>query len=373
MSVVNALLDLFNSPNLGALTEHRNFGSVTFLGRYSLADIMLSNFTNSGIGKVGILVDHFVQTMRTHVNTGSAFVNNTRTGGLDIVYDEQGMMKPQFYNDVKDLIDNPTYVEDIISNYVVVAPAHILLTFNFKELIKYHEQSGNDITMMYQHRDDLKKKFINQYVLTLKDNGLVKSIKKNDGSVNEGDASLEIYVFSRETLMDLLNDQPLVSQKYGIKEMVAYYVRKNKKIIGGYKFDGYVLPIFNLDDYVEASFDLLPYENRLKFFKEDWPIYTTTHNTPPAQYGPLSEVKNSFIANGARINGKVENSIISRGVVIKEDAIVKNSILFTDTVVEKSVKLEYVLTDKRVVVDGEGKSSYRGTKKQMLVIKQGQK
>ena len=44
--------------------------------------------------------------------------------------------------------------------------------------------------------------------------------------------------------------------------------------------------------------------------------------------GKKAEVKNSFIANGAEIDGKVENSIISRYAKVEEGATIKNSIIF---------------------------------------------
>lgn len=373
MAVVNALLNLFNSPSLGVLTEKRNFGAVTFLGRYGLADVMLSNFSNSGINRIGILVDRYSQSMRNHVQSGKAFINNTKIGGLDIIYDELGNLKPQFSNDISDLTANITYMEHIVCDYLVIAPSNMLMSFDFKQMLKEHVNSGREITMMYQHRSDLKKKFLNQSLLTLKEDGSVKSLKKNDGDSNEGDISLEIYIFNHETFEQMILEQPIVSLKYGIREMVSYYIRKNKKTVGSYQYDGYLLPIFNLEDYVEGSFSLLDYKNAKEFFKDNWPIFTTTHDTPPALYGAIAEVKNSFIANGAIINGRVENSIISRDVIVKEDAVIKNSILFTNTVVEKGMKLEYVLTDKKVVVGGGNKTNYKGTKKQMLVIKQGQK
>ena len=373
MAVVNALLNLFNSPSLGVLTEKRNFGSVTFLGRYGLSDVMLSNFSNSGINRIGILVDRYSQSMRNHVQSGKAFINNTKIGGLDIIYDELGNLKPQLSNDINDLLANITYMEHIVCDYLIVAPSNMLMTFDFGKMLKEHIDSGREITMMYQHRSDLKNKFLNQNLLTLNEDGSVKSLKKNDGESKEGDVSLEIYIFNHQVFESMVLEQPSVSLKFGIREMVAHYIKKNKKEVGSYKYDGYLLPIFNLEDYVQGSFDLLDFKNAREFFKQNWPIYTTTHDTPPALYGAISEVKNSFIANGAIINGRVENSIISRDVIIKEDAVIKNSILFTSTVVEKGMKLDYVLTDKKVVIGGGNKTNYKGTKKQMLVIKQGQK
>ena len=98
------------------------------------------------------------------------------------------------------------------------------------------------------------------------------------------------------------------------------------------------------------TYFFLSYEVRKDLFKEDWPIYTTTHNTPPAIYGADAKVCNSFIANGSNIQGTVINSIISRDVVIEKGAVVKNCILFSGTKVGKNSQLEYVVADKNVKI-----------------------
>ena len=132
--------------------------------------------------------------------------------------------------------------------------------------------------------------------------------------------------------------------------MVEYCSNEKLLSIHSYETEEEVIPILSLQSYVEESMKLLVYSNRIKLFKEDWPIYTTTHNTPPAQYGPEAEVKNSFVGNGSRIKGTVINSVISRDVIIEEGAVVKNCILFSGTKVGKNSKLEYVVADKNVKI-----------------------
>ena len=102
---------------------------------------------------------------------------------------------------------------------------------------------------------------------------------------------------------------------------------------------------------------------------DDWPTFTTTHNTPPTLYGPNAEIRNSFIANGARVYGKVTNSIISRDVVIKEGAEVNNSIIFTATEIGEHARLNYVLTDKSVIVSEN--TVLEGTQEELEIVKQG--
>ena len=161
-----------------------------------------------------------------------------------------------------------------------------------------------------------------------------------------------------------------VSAMYGFRKTVTYAINHHRIPVYAYKFEGCVVPILSSEDYMKQSFNLLSYENRQKLFSPDWPIYTTTHNTPPALYGAKASVMNSFVANGAIIKGTVENSIISRDVVIEEGAVVRNCIIFTQSYIGKNAQLEYVLTDKNVKVQEVKK--LKGTKDKALYIKQGE-
>ena len=70
----------------------------------------------------------------------------------------------------------------------------------------------------------------------------------------------------------------------------------------------------------------------------------------PTIYGDNAQVSNSLIADGCVIDGKVENSIIFRGVQVAKDAVITNSIVMQDSQLQKNTDLEYVILDKSVVI-----------------------
>ena len=63
-----------------------------------------------------------------------------------------------------------------------------------------------------------------------------------------------------------------------------------------------------------------------------------------------AKAKNIMAADGCVIEGEVENSILFRGVKIAKGAKVKNCVLMQDTVVEANADIEYIITDKNVVI-----------------------
>ena len=67
MLKVYGICNLHDSPRLGQLTENRPLGPTTFLGRYGLMDFTLSNFSNSGINRVAVLVEKGQQVKQSDV------------------------------------------------------------------------------------------------------------------------------------------------------------------------------------------------------------------------------------------------------------------------------------------------------------------
>lgn len=370
MNKVLGICNLHDSPSLGKLTKTRPLGALSFLSRYGLMDFTLSNFSNSEIDRVVILTESNASAVSSHTLEGNVWINNTKTGFLRSVMNEKMIDSPKFNTDVLNIEAHYSIIDEVNPEYIVVAPTFFLMSLDFRKVIEAHEESGAEATLVYLKTKNGQKEYLNCDSLTIERNGIVSHCHANVGEAKNQDISLETFVFNRDVFDRILAISHKVSALYGIRKSLNYAINHHRVIVNAYRFDGYVVPILSSNDYVEKSFELLSYEKRQKLFSEDWPIYTTTHNTPPALYGPKASVKNSFVANGAVIKGTVENSIISRDVVVEEGAVVKNCILFTQTKVGKNTKMEYVLTDKNTnIVEVK---DLKGAKDKVLYIKQGE-
>ena len=94
--------------------------------------------------------------------------------------------------------------------------------------------------------------------------------------------------------------------------------------------------------------EFLDKDIRGELFNPENPIYTKTKDQPPSKYGNNAVVENSFISDGCVIEGTVINSVLSRAVKIAKGAVVKNSIIMQDSVIDTGVELDYVVFDKEV-------------------------
>ncbi len=350
MKRVIGICNLHDGPDLGQLTENRPLGAVTFLGRYGLMDFALSNMSNSGIDRISVLVEKNVRAVRNHVREGQTWINNTKTGYLRLFFNERLIGNPRFNTDISNLLSNRSYFEDESADYVLITNPFMLSSCDFRPFIDAHIASGAEASVIYKHVTKADTQYLNCGTLEIGKNGFVNKIVNNSGMKKVADVSLGTYIFNRDTFEKILKLSRDVSLLYGIRKMLRYCIDEKILSLVAWEFSGFVAPILSLPDYVNQSLKLLDYSTRSQLFLEDWPIYTVTHNTPPALYGPDADVKNSFIANGCIIKGKVRNSIISRDVIIEEGTYVDNSIIFTKSIVGKGTKVNNVLADKFVKV-----------------------
>jgi glucose-1-phosphate adenylyltransferase len=230
-----------------------------------------------------------------------------------------------------------------------------------------------EITIVYKEIDDANKEFIGADVLDIDENGYLKDVHKNKGDVKKAKVSLQIWIINRKTLVEMIDHSNRVDSSWGIAEYLKG-IATNDFIptkIHCVPFNGYARRFDSLAHYVEYSFELLnrkPYET---LFNRDWPIYTRTHDTPPAIYGTESEVTNSFISNGCVIEGTVKDSIICRGVKVKKGAKVTRSIVLSNCIINEGSALSDVVIDKYSAVAPRHK--IQGDKEDVIYVKQGAK
>ena len=362
------LCNLYSPATLGDLTSSRPIASTSFLGRYAMMDFTLSNFSNSDIDQVGILIKKDPRSILKHLGSTNVWNNNTKLGFELIMYDEKHANNPLYHHDLNNIKVNDWIIKREQPSFFVIAPVHIIYALDFRPLITYHESHGQPITVVYTKIKDGKSSFLNGDVLTLQQDRIV-DIQPNQGLRSDIDVSMETYIISAPMLEKMLENAQELSPFFGIKETVQALVKTTP--VMGYRFTGYVKCFDSLSAYRLHSLELLNYGVRKKLFQESLPIRTVTHDTPPAYYGVDAKVSNSFIANGSLIEGTVINSIISRNVSIGKNAIIENAIIFTDTVIGKDVMIKNVVIDKYVKVLTT--KQIMGTDHSPIYIKQGEK
>ncbi|MFO7636450.1 MAG: glucose-1-phosphate adenylyltransferase subunit GlgD [Clostridia bacterium] len=346
MNALGVLFSNIHDEDLDGLTNNRSTASVPYGGRYRLIDFTLSNLVNADIFNIAIITKTNYHSLMDHIESGKAWDLNRKNGGLSIFPPfATNTQKSVYRGKLEALIGLKKFLENTKEDFVVLSDCNLVCALNMKDVLAKHQEMENDITMVYQNSKTVREQDL---VLQIDGNSFVTSAAV---AIRKGDrpcpVSLGIYVMKKELLIHIIEDAYGQGLIHFEREYLPKYLSRMK--VWAYESRGYTAVIKSVEDYYSASMDLLDRNVREELFYTE-NIYTKVKDTPPAKYGTHASVSNSFIADGTVIDGTVENSIIFRGVHIEKGAHVQNSIVMQASVIQENARLNYVITDKNVII-----------------------
>lgn len=345
--VLGLIFSNSQDQSLSELTAMRTMGSVPFGGRYRMIDFTLSSMVNANITKVGVVTNVNYQSLMDHIGSGKPWDLSRKREGLFFLPPFSRSGTGIYESRIEALKNNMHFIKNSKEEYVVMSDCNFACNLDLKKVLNYHFESGADITVVYNH-GMVPKNCINPMVFNVAENGRISDVVLSPTLSGEMNYAIHTYVMRKALLERLINDA--VSHHYvSFSQDVLQRNQSNLKIMG-YEVDTFCLPIDDLKSYYDANMALLDSNTRQSLFRQDAPVFTKIRDDMPAKYGLGSHVKNSLIADGCIIEGEVENCVLFRGVHIKKDACVKNSIIMQDSVVGESSSLNYMIIDKRVTV-----------------------
>lgn len=344
----------FDSNNdLRELSEHRPVASVPFGGRYRVIDFMLSNLVNSGCYQVGVLMRDKYQSLMDHLGSGKDWDLSRKRGGLMLcppnafAPKSSPLVTENYHTSLEALGSVSDMLQKSKCEHVVVCGADIIANIPLDEAMREHKKSGADVTIVCTKNGDggAFDMFLN-----LSPRHEVNDIRNGDNAGGKCKyKSLGIYIMKRKYLLDLLSDC-VTHNLHSFERDAMQHVFNRGDAIQAYVFDKYVAKIEDVKSYFSASMDMLDKDIRDQVFLKSRPILTKIHDSAPTYYGEDAVVSDSLIADGSRIEGMVENSIVFRGCKIAKGAVVKDSIIMQSGIISEGVELSYVVTDKGVTV-----------------------
>jgi glucose-1-phosphate adenylyltransferase len=162
-------------------------------------------------------------------------------------------------------------------------------------------------------------------------------------------ASMGIYIFNWRVLRGYLSEDEKdtgSSHDFG-KNIIPDMLRDGLRLFA-YHFDGYWKDVGTEESLWQANMDLL---DDLHLGFENWNILSRTAGRPPQYISPTGSIKNTLITEGCEIYGKVENSILSVGVIVEEGAVVRDSVIMENVRICKNAVVDYAILDENTVVE----------------------
>ena len=350
MNDLHGILFAYHSDStLGELTRPRNTCSLPFGGRYRLIDFMLSNYVNAGISDVGLIVHESYQSLLDHVGSGKDWELSRKHGGLRILppFGYSGQGTREYQGNVEALAGVASYLRHIRQDYVIMGWGDTAVNLPVSEIFEQHLATGADITVVCTPTLKGAPRF-SSYVETDAD-GRITDLSVHPSAADKQLESLEVYVISKQLLIDLV-DYCASHEQFSFSRHLLLPRLKTLKVMS-YVHEGYVGRFQSVADYFQRTMEMLDPAVCDDLFNDERPIRTKDMSNPSSYYGPESKVVRSLISDGCTIEGEVENCVISRGVVVEKGAKVANSILMQGTTVKAGASLNFVITDKNVVVN----------------------
>ena len=352
-NTLGIIIGFDGNNDLRELSEHRPVASVPFGGRYRVIDFMMSNLVNSGCYQVAVLMRDKYQSLLDHLGSGKDWDLSRKRGGMFLLPPNAFAPKssPLVTENYRTSLEALGSISDMLnknkSEHVLICSADIVANIPLDEVMKEHKKSEADVTIVCTKNPE-GGAF--DMFLGLSPRHEVEDIRNGDNMGGKCKyKSMGIYIMKRKYLLQLLADCVTHNLRSFERDAMQHVFKRGDKV-HGYVFDKYSAKIENVKGYFSASMDMLDKDIRDQVFLKNRPILTKIYDEAPTYYGEDAEVSDSLIADGSRIEGTVENSIIFRGCTIAKDAIVKDSIVLPNSSIGEGVELSYVVTDKGVTV-----------------------
>lgn len=368
MKAIGIIFSNIYDSSLGELTNNRTVASLPFGGRYRQIDFALSNMSNSGVYNIGIITKYNYRSLMDHLGTCTAWDLNRKNEGVvflpPFAHGNTGTVykgKLEALYSAVHFIDNPLY------DYVVVCDSTVLCNINFAEVIKHHIESENEVTIIANASNTVKKVPL---IIKADKSGCVCEMKIDSSPDADSYVGMGMFVIGRKKLIEAIRDSYSRGYVHFERDYLQREFNSGTLKIGMYKFDGVVLNNGDVVSYYDNNMALLKKEIRDRLFLADAPIYTKVRDEEPSYYGNGSKISNCIVADGCVIHGNAENSVIFRDVTIAKGASIRESIIMQGARIGAGADLECVILDKDVTVT-EG-ARLKGTPNHPVIIKKGE-
>jgi glucose-1-phosphate adenylyltransferase len=321
------------------LTKLRAKPAVPLAGKYRLIDIPVSNCINSDIYKIYVLTQFNSASLNRHISRTYSF-SGFHEGFVEILAAQQTPENPNWFQGTADAVRQYVWLlqEWDADEFLILSGDH-LYRMDYSDFIQRHRETNADITISVIPMDE--KRASDFGLMKIDDNGRVidfsekpkgdalkqmqvdtstLGLSPEEAKQNPYIASMGIYVFKRDVLIDLLRKHPEHTD-FG-KEIIP--ASSKDYSIQAYLFDGYWADIGTIEAFYEANLALTQQpQPPFSFYDDKAPIYTRGRSLPPSKI----------------LDCKIAQAMIGEGCILKSCTI-DHSVLGIRTRIESGCTIQ---------------------------------
>ncbi len=324
------------------LTKFRCKPAVSFGGLYRLIDIPISNSINAQIQNIYILSQYLATSLHQHVLETYQHDSLYFTK-IHLLSPEERPEGPGWYRGTADAVRKNLHIlGQVPVDYFLILSGDQLYNLDFIDMVRFAKDVDADLVVasIPVEEEDAKRMGLlrvdtNQKIAEFQEKPQKKEILekfKMDPIALQGHqlqnhhcehylASMGIYVFKREALLALLQEE---GDDFG-KDLIPLSLHKLRSF--AYVYKGYWEDIGTIHSFFNANMALIQRTHCLDTYDETNPIFMYPHHLP----SPLirnSNITESIISPGAIVEAKeISRSVVGVRSLIKSGTILTNSIV----------------------------------------------
>ena len=363
--VLSIILGGGQGSRLYPLTDTRSKPAVPIAGKYRLVDIPISNCINSGIKRMYVLTQFNSASLNRHIKNTYHF-SFFSSAFVDVLAAEQTPQNNTWFQGTADAVRQSMHhflQHDF--EYALILSGDQLYHMDYKKMVQQHIDNNSDITI---GTVPVKEKEAPAFGILKTDNNnnITSFIEKPNASLlpewtspvsdemkAEGRnhlGSMGIYVFNRQLLIDLMNDESTVD--FG-KEIIPQSIGKLK--VSSYQFEGYWTDIGNIDSFFEANIGLTDDIPKFNLYDTEQRVYTRARILPTSKISG-TQLNKAVIAEGCLIHAeKIEKSVIGVRSRIGKGSVITNTYMMGSDTYES---LEEIEKNKIEILVGIGENCH---------------
>jgi glucose-1-phosphate adenylyltransferase len=322
------------------LTQLRSKPAVPIGSKYRLIDIPISSCLHSEIRRIFILTQFNSASLNRHIGTTYRLDVFSR-GFVEILAAEQTPENSNWFQGTADAVRQARrHVERYDADYYLILAGDHLYRMNYAEMIEAHCDRDADITIAAQpvDVDDATQMGIFRFdrsghIVAFEEKPNKERLAEIGASVPQGSvfgghdpekpfvASMGIYVFSRQVLLDVL-DEPGVD--FG-REVIPAAL--NRYSVHSYLHKGYWADVGTVESYYEANMALTRKNPPFQFYDSRRPIYSHPRFLPGSRLEDCI-IREAIVADGCDIaRAEFAQSVVGVRSIIREGARVTRSLV----------------------------------------------
>ena len=356
------------------LTAFRSKPSVPFGGRYRIVDFALSNFVNSHIYSIYLLVQYrsqsLIEHVRMHWNLSSVVKDHFVT-----VVPPQMRMGPEWFQGTADAVfQNVALIQQHNPKLVIIFGADHIYRMDIRQMIDFHLKNKAAVTVAAR---PVPVNQASSFGVIITDSekritGFQEKPKKPIPMTDDPQrayASMGNYIFDKDVLLGALGRAQkkkqhdfgahIIPDLISTGKVFAYDFATN--IIPGtmpYEEEGYWRDVGTIPAFFDAHADILGESPCFQLDNSLWPVHPSGHEGPATKI-LRGNIRNSTISEGCFIRkATIRNSVIRSGVTIEDDVCIDDCLIMDHVVLKKGCRLKKVIVDKWNVIDEGAEIGY---------------